>query len=219
MLTPRYYFANDFSQFYEYFFAQPHCVKIFQKGDLLWKPGQSHEKIHYIVEGAEMHYADHESGRRKIISFHGEGTIFPGYSYNDYKIELSLVTVALTDMRVLEFTVEQFKKMFESNTQLSEQVIDWYSMYVNLFLFETIHQEYNSSLVKICNVLYLFAKNQTAGIEMTQNELADMLGLSRVQLSRGLAVLRKRGIIATQRGRINILDISALVQLCSSEIL
>ena len=143
----------------------------------------------------------------------------PGYSYNDYKVELSLMTVVLTDMCVLEFTVAQFKKIFESNTQFSEQVIDWYSMYVNLFLFETIHQEYNSSLVKICNVLYLFAKNQTAGIEMTQNELADMLGLSRVQLSRGLAVLRKRGIIATQRGRINILDISALVQLCSSEIL
>lgn len=221
MLTPRYCFAHDFSQFYEYFLAQPHCVKNFRKDELLWKPAQPHGKIHYIVSGAEMHYADHENGRRKIISFHSEGTIFPGYSLNDYKIELSLVTVALTDMQVLEFTRPQFKVMFESNAALRESVINWYSMYVNMSLFETIHQGYNSSLVKISNILYLLSANQPQAdvIAMTQNELAEILGLSRVQLTRGLAALRERKIITTQRGRISVMDMSALALLCSSEAL
>ena len=219
MLTPRYCFAHDFSQFYEYFLTQPHCVKKFRKGELLWKPAQPHGKIHYIVSGVEMHYADHESGRRKIISFHGEGTIFPAYSLNDYKIELSLVTEALTDMHVLEFTRPQFKAMFESNSALREQVINWYSMYVNRFLFETIHQGYNSSLVKISNMLYLLSSNQAETIAMTQNELAEILGLSRVQLTRGLAALRERKIITTQRGRISVIDMPALASLCSSETL
>lgn len=221
MLTPRYCFAHDFSQFYEYFLAQPHCVKNFRKGELLWKPVQPHGKIHYIVSGAEMHYADHENGRRKIISFHSEGTIFPGYSLNDYKIELSLVTVALTDMQVLEFTRPQFKAMFDSNAALRESVINWYSMYVNMFLFETIHQGYNSSLVKISNILYLLSANQPQAnvITMTQNELAEILSLSRVQLTRGLAALRERKIITTQRGRISVMDMPALALLCSSEAL
>lgn len=219
MLTPRYWFAHDFSQFYEYFLTQPHCIKNFRKGELLWKPAQPHGKIHYIVSGVEMHYADHESGRRKIISFYGEGTIFPAYSLNDYKIELSLVTEALTDMQVLEFTRPQFKAMFESNSALREQVINWYSMYVNRFLFETIHQGYNSSLVKISNMLYLLSSNQAETIAMTQNELAEILGLSRVQLTRGLAALRERKIITTQRGRISVIDMPALASLCSSETL
>lgn len=219
MLTPRYYFSHDFSRFYEYFLTQPHCVKNFRKGELLWKPAQPHGKIHYIVSGAEIHYADHESGRRKIISFHGERTIFPAYSLNDYKIELSLVTEALTDMQVLEFTRPQFKAMFESNSALSEQVINWYSMYVNMFLFETIHQGYNSSLVKISNMLYLLSINQSETIAMTQNELAEVLGLSRVQLTRGLATLRERKIITTQRGMISVIDMPALALLCSSEAL
>lgn len=51
--------------------------------------GQPYEKIHYIISGIEMHYSDHENGKRKIISFHGAGTVFPGYRQNDYKIELS----------------------------------------------------------------------------------------------------------------------------------
>lgn len=139
--------------------------------------------------------------------------------FHDYKIELSLVTEALTDMQVLEFTRPQFKAMFESDSALCEQVINWYSMYVNRFLFETIHQGYNSSLVKISNMLYLLSSNQAETIAMTQNELAEILGLSRVQLTRGLAALRERKIITTQRGRISVIDMPALASLCSSETL
>lgn len=94
---PRYYFADDFRPFYDYFLLRPHENKTFQKGDYLWAPNAPYEKIHYIISGAEMHYADHESGRRKIISFHGPGTIFPGYRLNDFHVELSLTTVALSE--------------------------------------------------------------------------------------------------------------------------
>lgn len=221
MLTPRYYFAGDFSAFQDFFAAQPHVMRTVQKGELLWKPGQPYEKIHYILSGLEMHYADHERGRRKIISFHGAGTVFPGYHRQDFKIELSLVTVALSPMRVLEFSVAQFREMFQANPALGEQVVDWYASYVNLFLFETIHQEYNPSLVKLSNLLYLLASQQSAApalkVDMTQDELAEILGISRVQLTRGLSELRRRGIVATSRGRVQVLDPSALEKLCSSE--
>lgn len=221
MLTPRYYYADDFRPFHDYFLSQPHTEKAFQKGDLLWQPGRPYENLHYILSGAEMHYAVHESGRRKIISFHGPGTIFPGYRQNDYRIELSLVTQALSDMRVLEFTLPQFTRMFQSNTALSGQVVDWYSMYINRFLFETIHQEFNPSLVKLCNLLYLLTMNQPANsglmIEMTQEELADILGMSRVQITRELSVLRAKGVISTARGKLTVADLPALARLCTSE--
>lgn len=223
MLTPRYVFADDFRQFYEYFLSMPHTCKTFHKGEVIWKPGQPHEAIHYIVSGSVIHYADHESGRRKIISFHGAGTVFPGYHQSDYKIELSLSTSALSDVSVLEFTRTQFRTMFESNRALSEQVVNWYSMYVNLFLFETVHQEYNSSLVKLCNLLYLLASGQASHsactVDITQEDLADMLGLSRVQITRGLGELRKRAVISTGRGKILVQDLSALAKLCTSETL
>ena len=124
MLMPRYYFAEDFRPFQDYFLSQPHTEKTFQKGGLLWEPGRPYEKIHYILSGAAMHYALHESGRRKIISFHGPGTVFPGYRQNGYRIECTLATQALSDMRVLEFTVPQFTAMFVSSPALSRQVVN-----------------------------------------------------------------------------------------------
>ena len=148
MLKPRYYFADDFRTFYEYFLSHPHTERAFQKGDYLWKPGQPYERVQYYVSGASIHFSEHESGRRKIISFHGPGTVFPGYHTNYFHIEQSLTTVALSEIKVLEFTVQQFKAMFEENTQLAEGVVNWYAKYVNRFLFETIHQEFNPSQVK-----------------------------------------------------------------------
>lgn len=223
MLIPRYYFADDFRPFYAYFLSQPHNVRNFHKGDYLWPPNAPYEKIHYIITGAAMHYTDHTSGHRKIISFHGPGTVFPGYRPNDFRIELSLITVALSDMKVLEFSVPQFKAMFESNTALSEQVINWYSMYINRFLFETIHQAYNPSLTKLCNLLYLLTINQPANsglvIDMTQDALAEILGMSRVQITRELGKLRHRGIVETSRGKLLITDLAVLASLCTQETL
>lgn len=183
MLIPRYFFAHDFSQFAEYFASQPHKKRTFHKNELLWEVGQPHDTIHYILSGVEMNYADHESGRRKIISFHGAGTVFPGYHRSHYKIEQALVTQSLTDMCVLEFTIPQFQTMFEQNTALSEQVVTW-----------------------------------GMRIELTQDELAELLGLSRVQLTRGLSALRQQRIISTSRGAIRVLDLPRLLSLCSSEV-
>lgn len=221
MLTPRYYFVGDFRAFQDYFLSCPHEEKVFQKGDFPWPLGAPYEKLHFILSGAEMHYSVHESGHRKIISFHGPGTVFPGYRQNDYRIELSLVTEALSDMRVLEFTLPQFSAMFEENAGLRRQVVNWYSMYINRFLYETIHQEFNPTCIKLCNLLYLLLMNRPAAsgpaIGMTQEELADILGMSRVQVSRELSALRKQGILSTGRGGLTVTSPLKLARLCTSE--
>ena len=221
MLTPRYYFADDFRAFHNYFLAHPHKETVFRKGELLWKPGQPYDCIHYFLSCAAVNFAEHETGRRRIISFHGPGTVFPGYHTTDFRIELSLTTTALSEIHVLEFTIPHFQAMFESNAALAEQVVNWYAMYVNRFLFETVHQEFNSSRVKLCNLLYLLAMNQPANsglvIEMTQEDLADILGISRVHITRELTELRHMGILTTMRGRLTITDFPALVSLCTAE--
>lgn len=52
---------------------------------------------------------------------------------------------------------------------------------------------------------------------MTQEDLADILGMSRVQITRELTWLRGQGILSTTRARITISDVPALAQLCTDE--
>lgn len=185
-------------------------------------PGQPHDRIYYFISGTAVHFAEHETGKRRIISFHGPGTVFPGYHTTDFRIELSLTTAALSPIHALEFTIPQFQSMFESNAELSGCVVNWYARYVNLFLFETIHQEFNSSQVKLCNLLYLLTAGQPfpdLTIEMTQEDLGDILGISRVQITRELTKLRESGILSTSRGKLTVKDLKALMELCTEEVL
>lgn len=223
MLTPRYFFTNDFLKCYDYFLSQPHKKKTFHKGDYLWQPGEPFHSIHYIISGAAQNYIEHENGHRKIISFHGKGTVFPGYHQHDYKIEKSIITIAMTDMEVLEYTKEEFHSMFEDNSNVRTAVIDWFSTYTNLLLYDNAHQEYNCSFIKLCNLLYLLLVSKDIKSEsfigITQNDLADILGISRVNLTRGLSFLRNKNIIATRRKQIEVIDSSALAKYCSMETL
>lgn len=221
MLTPRCFFSEDFRSFQDYFFSQPHRRRTFARGDYLWRPERPFESVHYILSGVSQSYVEHENGRRKIISFHGPGTLFPGYHRQDYKIERSLITRALSPMEVLEFSKDEFRLMFAHNGDLSASVVEWYAMYVNLLLYDTAHQEYNSSFLKLCNLLYLLADSPVGGqqgvLNLTQDDLADLLGISRVNLTRGLAQLRRQGILRTRRGQVELLDLPALAQCCSEE--
>ena len=221
MLTPRCFFSEDFRSFQDYFFSQPHRRRTFARGDYLWRPERPFESVHYILSGVSQNYVEHENGRRKIISFHGPGTLFPGYHRQDYKIERSLITRALSPMEVLEFSKEEFRLMFAHHGDRSAAVVEWYAMYVNLLLYDTAHQEYNSSFLKLCNLLYLLADSPVGGrqgvLYLTQDDLADLLGISRANLTRGLAQLRRQGILRTRRGLVELLDLPALAQCCSEE--
>lgn len=221
MLIPRYYFTNEYKEFYEYFLSKPHTERKFRTGEYLWNLDRTIEKIYYIKSGITQTYIEHEEGYRKIISFHGEGTIFPGYHSLSFKIEKSIVTLALSNVETLEFSKEDFALMLLENQQLNNQMLNWYASYVNLLLYETAHQEYNSIFLKLCNLLYLFSQNSSEKniIELTQESIASILAVNRVNVAKSLARLRDERIIIPHRKRLEIIDMSKLMKYCSLETL
>ncbi len=223
MLIPRYYFSNDFRDFQKYFFSQPHTVRTFRKNEYLWNYGEPVTHIFYIMSGVARTTLEHENGSRKISSFHSEGTVFPGCHRSVFKIEQSIATAAVTDMETLCFSNDDFLKMLTENPQLMLSTVDWYASYINLLLYESAHQDYNSSFVKLCNLLYLFSRNSPTGergrIDLTQESIAEILAVTRVSAARCLGRLRDEKIIIPHRSWIQIIDQKALEAYCSSETL
>lgn len=223
MLIPRYYFSNDFRDFQKYFFSHPHTVRTFRKNEYLWNYGEPVTHIFYIMSGVARTTLEHENGSRKISSFHSEGTVFPGCHRSVFKIEQSIATAALTDMETLCFSNDDFLKMLTENPQLMLSTVDWYASYINLLLYESAHQDYNSSFVKLCNLLYLFSRNSPTGergrIDLTQESIAEILAVTRISAARCLGRLRDEKIIIPHRSWIQIIDQKALEAYCSSETL
>ena len=51
----------------------------------------------------------------------------------------------------------------------------------------------------------------------SQEELAEILGMSRVQITREISELRHRGIVETSRGKLLVSDLPSLSSLCTQE--
>lgn len=217
MLLPRYLFVDDFKEFYTYLLTKPHKIRIFKRNDYLWKANTFIEKIHYIITGIAQNYVEHENGNKRIISFHGAGTLFPGFHRHHFKIENAIITKAITEMKVLEFDKNTIEKLIKENTEFNFKLIDWYASYVNLLLYENAHQEYNTSFMKLCNLLYLLNNNTLQQWKMTQEDLAEILGMSRINLTRSIAKLKQAQIIHTYRKEIKIMDKEKLKTYCSME--
>lgn len=221
MLIPRYFFSDDYAEFYDYFLSKPHRRRVFEKGDMIWNLGETIRYVYYIETGIAKTFVEHENGYHKILHFHSNGTVFPGCQNSAFKIEASMGTEALTRVETLEFTREDFYQMYQENMSLNACVLETYSMYINLFVYESAHQDYNNAFIKVCNLLYLFSLHSPTGtphrIELTQQEIADTLAISLVNVTTNLAKLRNNGIIVSHRKWIEITDFPKLVACCSNE--
>lgn len=222
-LTPTYLFADGFRDLESWFLSQPHQSVSFRRNEYLWSPGEPYHKIFYLTEGIAQTFMEHESGKRRILSFHAPGTIYPMFHYQQYKLENGILCRAMTHVKALEFSQQQFAAMFAGNEVLRRHVIDWFSSAVNLLLYELGHQEQNDSYVKLCNLLYLLLVSTHTKHNyiqaLTQEDLANILGISLNNLTRNLTKLRQQGIIETGRKTITVKDPAALAALCSEETL
>ena len=221
MLIPRYYFSNDYVDLYDELLKQPHTKRKIYKNTYLWKPGEFIQNIYYIESGICLTSATHEDGHQKILYFTSKGSLVPGFHNSQFKIEKSITVKAITEMEVIEFSRKDIYNMYLTNPQFSAIVFENYAKLINLLIYETAHQEYNNSFLKLCNTLYLFSKNHrsTNEIKLSQENIADILAINRVNVAKCLSRLRDEGVIIPHRNWIEIIDFKKLEDYCSQETL
>lgn len=224
MITPRYLYRNDFADLHDQLAALPHRARTFEAGELLWRPGEYIERVYYIERGIVKTALHDEDGTKKTLYFHGADSVFPGCHHAQFTIELSLVTTAVTPVAAMELSIGQMQELLHRNPEFSQAMLESYARYVNLLIFESAHQSHHRALMKLCNLLYLLARDAApdgAGlrhVSFSQEELAEILLLNRVSVARLLSQLREEGAIDTRRGAITITDEARLLAHCSLEV-
>lgn len=219
MQVPSYIFKDEFKKFKDYFLSQPHNNVTFKKGEFVWRENECLTKVYFVLDGLIQMSCLHEDGYQKIISYYGSNSIFPGCSSTKFKLEQSLIATAVSDVSTLCFPQETFYQMYLHYEELTAAVLESYAKQVNLLLYQSAHQDYNGTASKICNLLYLLLKfnSEDNRIDITQEELAQMLSINRVNVSKNLSRLRELHILETSRHHIKILDTDALIQMCTAE--
>lgn len=220
MLTPRYFFSNDFKEYEQLFYSKSKTLLNFKSGEYLCGVDSNFESIYYIIDGTIKLSILHESGHEKCISFHGTGDIQPYYYSLNFKLERSLLLTAITDVTVLSFNKNDFYNIIKENHELYDSLLNGFVKLVNLLMCETTSLLYDSGLIKVCNFLYSFLQvglSTNNIINISQHDLSTIVGMNRINTAKYLKKLRDEKIIATSRNKITILNKEKLYNLCSDE--
>lgn len=219
---PKYFFSKDFCEFEDIFIK--YGIKCeFEKDEIISAQGDTLKNSFYIKKGIMQVSVGHEIGKEKTISFMGKGSLFPiGISEHRYKMEYSIVEKAFTYVEAYKLEYEKLRKIVIDNSSLAVSIIEHNCDFTSFLFYEISSLSYDNIRCKVSNILYTLICNgpfENNIIELKQEDIASIIGASRIQVARVLQFLRINNVISTRRNFIEILDIDKLSGMCSTDIL
>lgn len=220
MIAPRFIFAKEFSAFADVISEHGGVPGLIRKGTIIQEAnGVVPHTSFYIKKGIAKHCIINEDGSEHILFFFGSGSIYPITCLKDpLTMENYLHLVAITDLEILSFPTSRILEMNGSDNKMFEAVIDHYVRYVNILLYKLLMNTYNDSAKSVSSFLYLYSHHNQVpdgqSIDLTQEQIGQIIGLSRAQVTRILNALRTEGIIQTSHSKIKILDSARLRDYC-----
>lgn len=123
--------------------------------------------------------------------------------------------MADTDVRLWKMSKESFLQLLEKDYEFSKSIVQYFLHYVNRLEKNLMNSAVLDNYHRLVLMLMDYAENinnNRAIVRITQQNLADLLRLSRQSVSAYLSEMTKQGLIEVMRGRIRILDWDALVK-------
>lgn len=181
-------------------------IKTIEKGQVLLLEGDHSEYMYFIISGAVKVYKRSENGKEQILNIATTGETLNDVSTFDGG-ECAMDMLAMTPVRLYAIKKEDMKILFEKCPRVALNVAGVLAAKVRR----------DSSLVEVLSFdlvisrlarLILKQSEAEGGLLplFTQQDLAAMVGTSRVVVNRSLRAMEEKGAIRLERRRIVITD-------------
>lgn len=218
MILPRIFYKDEFNRFEKFIESFGGVKRIIHAKTILYDTTDSRHNVYYIYNGIAEWSLVNEEGHKEILALYGSGSLYPINLFNEaFSLENVLYFSALTDIEVINFSNESLKSLIDTNKDFAKSVVNHYCRESNLLITKLYLHTFNDSSRIIASFLYLCyldGKERYIDYNFSQEEIGQIIGVSRVQVARFLKFLRKENIITTRRKRIEIIDIERLKELC-----
>ncbi|MDZ7750592.1 MAG: Crp/Fnr family transcriptional regulator [Gammaproteobacteria bacterium] len=188
-------------------------------GTIIFREGARVEAAYTLFEGWVMRYKTLEDGRRQIIGFVLPGDFLGFHPYDSGVISYS--AEALSPVTLCTFPLDSLGNMLAAYPELSRQFSWLCRRQENLAIEHMTSIGRRPARERIAHLLLeldvrVRARHETPAdapvlVPLTQEHIADTLGLTSIHVSRTLRTLREDGLLEFRSGRLNIKDRDALV--------
>ncbi|HEX2912206.1 MAG TPA: Crp/Fnr family transcriptional regulator [Chloroflexia bacterium] len=185
----------------------------FQRGEIIFTRGGPGDALYLIKSGRVKVSITNQDGNELIITIYSRGEIFGEMSLFD-GLPRSADATALEAVEALQLSRANFEELLLKLPQLSSSIIAMLSRRLRYTTTELemigLLDAYERVAYKLLQLAESGEQTGTITIKLSQQELASMLGLTRVWLNKVLNYFVEQGVIQVDRGKITLLDIQAL---------
>jgi len=175
-------------------------------------------ELYNLLDGWIALYRFEQQGRRQILDFALPGS-FIGFE-PDFSRALLHGAECITDVSVCVFPKSGFHELMESHPPLSRRLLYLISRDKMIAQDHLTNVGSRSAQARIAHLLLSLhiRATQTDGtretsIPLTQNHIADALGLTTVYVSQTLKRLREQNVLIFKAGKLEILEPDALADI------
>lgn len=193
-------------------------VKKFNKGDLIVSAGEVCDRLNIVQQGSVKAEMNDYSGKTiKIEDIEAPNPLATAFLFGKNN-RFPVTVVANNEVTIICITKPEFVKLMQTDMQILNNYLNaistrtqFLSQKIKFLSFRTIKQ-------KIAHYLLEQAGDrlQTVEVPHTQEQLAEIFGVTRPALARTLGEMNKEGYLELQRRYIKILDKEKMNKLLES---
>lgn len=193
-------------------------------GEYLYREGDIPNKAHTLYSGWVVLFKNLEDGSRQILRFSLPGDLLC-FKTNNASMDHS--AIALTEVTLCTFPLGQFKETIAQLPELSQALSSVSDVTLKrCYATLTTISKYTAEVKIAYLMLSLFVRMRSLAPDdgnsidfpITQEDIADALGLTSIHVNRVIQGMRKKGLINCENKKLEILDQEALAIISKVEL-
>lgn len=192
-------------------------IKIFEKNSIIYSQEEQAPSFYYLKKGRIKIFITSETGMEKTLSVIGKGAILGEAAFFDEKPRMSSAK-AILKSELVQIDKNSLTGIIRKNPQtamellkLQAQTIRMLSSQVDSITFSGANSRISKFLLE---TMYKSNNNSNFIINTTHEEIASIVGVSRVTVSKFIVKLSELGIIKTGYRVITVLQPEQLKAYC-----
>lgn len=186
-------------------------VRSFAKGQIIQQRGDTAKEFWYIESGSVQIGRYGVGGRLTLFALLGAGDVFGELAFMG-EFPRTVDAIAGSDSVLIRIGERELWSLMDSDAAVTRLLLKTMALTVQE-AFDLIESSRNLSVPqKLAQALLQLSGNQEDGTQVmaTQQDLADLVGVSRVSLGKAMTRLQVAGVIEPSYGFVTIRDRAAL---------
>ena len=196
-----------------------HMKRTIAQNTLIYAQNDPAEYLHFLLEGRVNVFLVNRAGELKTLAIHEPGSFFGETSFFDSSSYFASAVAAL-DSAILRFDAAAVQQLFTSTPQIPLHLLQSLGQKIRLLTFQVESLTFLNLEKKVgAMLLSLFhnfgstsEKKAYLGIQITDQELAYLVGTRREAVTKAIVKLKNWGFLHKEKRTLHFDDIEALKQ-------